>query len=147
MPQQRRESPPEPPMPDFGLGAGTTQRPAPVESPPAFNVTDFSLDPLPPVGAEPDIFKTAGATPTGGGHPPDFNLDLKDLNLELGGERTQAGPAKDDHWYDVQQKFDLAKAYEEMGDKDGAREILNEVMKEGDPEQQAQARKLLGPRG
>ena len=33
-----------------------------------------------------------------------------------------------------------------MGDKDGAREILNEVLKEGDPEQQAQARKLLGPR-
>ena len=33
-----------------------------------------------------------------------------------------------------------------MGDKDGAREILNEVLKEGDSEQQAQAKKLLGPR-
>ena len=30
-----------------------------------------------------------------------------------------------------------------MGDKDGAREILQEVIKEGDAEQQGQARKLL----
>jgi pilus assembly protein FimV len=134
-------------MPDFGLSGGASAAGAPVESPPAFNATDFSLDPLPPVGAEPDIFKTAGATPTGGSKTTDFNLDLKDLNLELGGQRAPAAAAKDDHWYDVQQKFDLAKAYEEMGDKDGAREILNEVLKEGDPEQQAQARKLLGPRG
>ena len=56
-------------------------------------------------------------------------------------------PAKDDHWYDVQQKFDLAKAYEEMGDKDGAREILQEVLKEGDAEQQDHAKKLLGTLG
>ena len=31
-----------------------------------------------------------------------------------------AGEVKDDHWYDVQTKFDLAKAYQEMGDKEGA---------------------------
>jgi pilus assembly protein FimV len=31
-----------------------------------------------------------------------------------------------------------------MGDKDGARDILQEVVKEGDAEQQSQARKLLG---
>jgi pilus assembly protein FimV len=47
----------------------------------------------------------------------------------------------------VQQKIDLAKAYEEMGDKDGAREILQEVVKEGDSEQQTQAKKLLGSLG
>ena len=145
VPQPRRDKPPEPPMPDFGLG--TSPGATPVESAPAFNVTDFTLDPLPPVGAEPDIFKTVGATPAGGDKTTDFNLDLKDLNLEPGGQRAPAGPAKDDHWYDVQQKFDLAKAYEEMGDKDGAREILNEVLREGDSEQQAQASKLLGPRG
>jgi len=72
----------------------------------------------------------------------DFKLD--DLKLELGEEPAKAdAPAKDDHWYDVQQKFDLAKAYEEMGDKDGARDILREVLKEGDTEQQTQATKLL----
>jgi len=53
-----------------------------------------------------------------------------------------SGP-KDDHWYDVQTKFDLAKAYQEMGDKDGAREILQEVIKEGDAAQNAEAQQLL----
>ena len=50
---------------------------------------------------------------------------------------------KDDHWYDVQTKFDLAKAYQEMGDKDGAREILKEVVQEGDAEQKAAAQAVL----
>ena len=54
----------------------------------------------------------------------------------------EAGP-KDDHWYDVQTKFDLAKAYQEMGDKDGAIEILREVIKDGDVAQQAEANTLL----
>jgi len=57
------------------------------------------------------------------------------------------GGAKDDHWYDVQTKFDLAKAYQEMGDKDGAREILQEVIKEGDAAQQAEAKQLLDSLG
>ena len=37
----------------------------------------------------------------------------------------------------------LAKAYEEMGDKDGARELLNEVVKEGDAAQKSQAEQML----
>ena len=44
---------------------------------------------------------------------------------------------------EVGTKLDLAKAYEEMGDKDGARELLNEVMKEGDAAQQQQAQTML----
>ena len=70
-------------------------------------------------------------------------IDLSGISLDLGTE-PKAVPAsvssgKDDHWYDVQTKFDLAKAYQEMGDKDGAREILKEVLLEGDPEQKAAA--------
>ena len=57
------------------------------------------------------------------------------------------GGVKDDRWYDVQTKFDLAKAYQEMGDKDGAREILQEVIKEGDAAQQAEAKALLDSLG
>jgi len=44
---------------------------------------------------------------------------------------------------EVATKLDLAKAYEEMGDKDGARELLKEVVKEGDPAQQQQAQTML----
>ncbi|TDJ37465.1 MAG: tetratricopeptide repeat protein, partial [Gammaproteobacteria bacterium] len=41
-------------------------------------------------------------------------------------------------------KLDLARAYIDMGDEDGARDILKEVMSEGNANQQQQAEKLLG---
>lgn len=40
-------------------------------------------------------------------------------------------------------KLDLAKAYIDMGDEDGARDILNEVLTEGSEAQQRQAQELL----
>jgi pilus assembly protein FimV len=49
----------------------------------------------------------------------------------------------DAHWQEVATKFDLAKVYTEMGDKDGAREILQEVIREGDAQQQQEAKALL----
>ena len=106
---------------------------------PDSNVVDFNLEPLPPVNAPMSMDKVSSEPP----QSVDFKLDLADLSF---GEtpKGEAGPKRDDHWYDVQQKFDLAKAYEEMGDKDGAREILQEVVREGDAEQKAQAQKLLG---
>ena len=54
-----------------------------------------------------------------------------------------SGGAHDARWQEVATKLDLAKAYEEMGDKDGTRELLNEVLKEGDNAQQDQARSIL----
>jgi len=76
------------------------------------------------------------------------DIDLSGISLELGGESQPAatgagGEGKDDRWYDVQTKFDLAKAYQEMGDKEGAREILREVIAEGDGEQKAAAQRVL----
>jgi len=41
-------------------------------------------------------------------------------------------------------KLDLARAYIEMGDNDGARDILGEVLKEGSAGQQGEAREMLG---
>jgi len=40
-------------------------------------------------------------------------------------------------------KLDLARAYVEMGDSDGARDILEEVALEGNDEQKAEAQELL----
>jgi len=40
-------------------------------------------------------------------------------------------------------KLDLARAYIDMGDADGARNILDEVLQEGNDEQQQEARKLM----
>jgi pilus assembly protein FimV len=72
-------------------------------------------------------------------------MDLGSISFDLG---TPAAPAAggapvDARWQEVATKLDLAKAYEEMGDKDGARELLNEVVKEGDAAQQQQAKTML----
>ena len=95
-------------------------------------------------------------TPRGGKSEPVLDLersapampeiDLSSISLDLGADLPMGGDAagpRDDKWYDVQTKFDLAKAYQEMGDKEGAREILREVIAEGDSEQQAAAQKVL----
>lgn len=44
-------------------------------------------------------------------------------------------------------KLNLAKAYMELGDSEGARSILNEVVRQGTGAQQEEARKLLGQMG
>jgi pilus assembly protein FimV len=44
---------------------------------------------------------------------------------------------------EVATKLELAQAYEEMGDREGARELLNEVLSEGSSAQQALARTRL----
>jgi pilus assembly protein FimV len=44
---------------------------------------------------------------------------------------------------EVGTKLDLARAYLDMGDPDGARSILNEVLEEGEPPQRQEARQLL----
>ena len=73
-------------------------------------------------------------------------LDLSGINLDLDGDttsQTTSASGKDEKWYEVQTKFDLAKAYQEMGDSDGAKEILQEVISEGDSEQKAAAESVL----
>lgn len=44
---------------------------------------------------------------------------------------------------EIETKLDLARAYMEMDDKDGARDILNEITSEGTDEQRQEAQKLL----
>jgi pilus assembly protein FimV len=80
--------------------------------------------------------------PKGGGPSSGLagiSLDLGSPAAGGGGEEGGQGAG----WQEVATKLDLAKAYEEMGDKDGARELLNEVMKEGDTAQQQKARTML----
>ncbi len=101
---------------------------------------EFNLNPLPVIGTPLATDNRVSSEAL----VVDFKLDLNSLDFDTPAKGPSATPARDDHWYDVQQKFDLAKAYEEMGDKDGTRDILQEVVKEGDAEQQVQAKKLLG---
>ncbi len=74
-------------------------------------------------------------------------LDLGGLSLDLGTPGDAGGGGNDAKWQEVATKLDLAKAYQEMGDKDGARELLNEVVKEGDAAQKGQAEQMLSGLG
>jgi pilus assembly protein FimV len=111
---------------------------------------DFRLPDAAPETETKDAAAAAPAAPGGDAHSIDLDfkvdepravpaVDLSKINLDLGSD--EAGG--DAQWQEVATKLDLAKAYEEMGDKDGARELLNEVLKEGDSAQQDQARNLL----
>lgn len=143
-------------MPDFTLEipeAGTmtqTDISLDAHAPAETSDIDFNIE-LPKddhATAEPTVWHVTGKTESQGSESGlDFKIDIGDINLNLD-DKPEAGPAagegdKDAHWYDVQTKFDLAKAYQEMGDKDGAQEILQEVIKEGDVEQRAEAQKFL----
>ncbi|MFK7915165.1 MAG: FimV/HubP family polar landmark protein, partial [Pseudomonadales bacterium] len=68
----------------------------------------------------------------------DLNLDEDSGTLALDDEFDFAD--SDDG---TSTKLDLAKAYIDMGDEDGARDILNEVLSEGTQTQQKQAQELL----
>lgn len=109
---------------DTGLDFNLDDKPAP----PAPDLTlDLNLDAGSPHKAE------AGAAP-----------DLSTISLDLGAPEPSAPPAgSDPKWQEIATKLDLAKAYEEMGDKDGARELLGEVIKDGDSAQKGQAQQLL----
>ncbi len=87
--------------------------------------------------------------------PTDF--DIGSINLDLSAPPAEAAavppePAEpavaapevhDAQWEEVNTKLDLAKAYEEMGDLEGARELLQEVLVEGSGDLVAQAQTIL----
>ncbi len=87
-----------------------------------FDLSGLDLSPSKPAGQ-------GAAAASGGG------LDLADLSLD--------SPAAESGGEAVGTKLELAKAYLEIGDKDGAREILNEVAKEGSSVQKDEAKKLI----
>jgi len=75
----------------------------------------------------------------------DLGLDEITLNLDKSGSTsaTSSAALKDDLWQEVATKLDLAKAYQEMGDVAGAREILDEVLRDGDAQQRESAQTLM----
>ena len=66
---------------------------------------------------------------------------LSELSLDLSEPAPAAAAAVDSGA--VGTKLELAKAYVEIGDSEGAKEILSEVAREGSAAQQAEAKKIL----
>jgi pilus assembly protein FimV len=94
-------------------------------------------------GTTPTLDFDLGSTGDTPAAPEAPAMDLSSITLDLGTTESATPPAQDAHWQEVATKLDLAKAYQEMGDKEGARELLNEVLKEGDAAQQTQAQSML----
>jgi pilus assembly protein FimV len=146
-----------------GAAPGATDKFAPLhdgvslepESVPKFDL-DFHLDEparATPPAAQPKpapvperALATAGA-PAPQLARPAAAVELDKLDLAFDPDRsTFEDPTPsvlDGQWHDAATKLDLAKAYQEMGDVEGAREILQEVLHEGDDEQKAEAKTLL----
>ena len=75
----------------------------------------------------------------------DMSLDLDDDDFSFDDDEGSEFGSDDDAGDEdeISTKLDLARAYIDMGDGDGAKEILSEVVAEGNDEQQQEAKALI----
>jgi pilus assembly protein FimV len=92
--------------------------------------------------ASPGVVTSSGGISPGDPKAPN-SLDLGSIDLDLGPMSVSTPTESDARWQETATKLDLARVYHDMGHHDDARELLGEVLREGDSAQQAQARKLL----
>jgi len=88
---------------------------------------DENIEPAPPELEEVDELSNQSEFAETSDEAPDLEFDIDDL----------------DEIDEAETKLDLAAAYIDMGDPDGARSILNEVLVEGNDEQKNRAHDLL----
>jgi pilus assembly protein FimV len=115
-------------MPDEGFDVSSTSRLATLDK--------ANLDfPVEPTQQQPAM-----------GRKVDLDLGAASGNYELPGSATEELAVPDLEpvtLSEVGTKLDLARAYVDMGDPDGARNILNEVLSEGSASQKQEAQRLL----
>ena len=111
---------------------------------------DFNLD-VPPAGPTPSAPSPA-SHPAGAFERTHSGIDTAierpfggiSLDLDNGAVNTPApSGGNGTRWQEMATKLDLAIAYRDIGDKDGARELLEEVLKDGDAAQVGKARELM----
>ncbi|HEY5761998.1 MAG TPA: FimV/HubP family polar landmark protein, partial [Rhodocyclaceae bacterium] len=110
---------PEAPVNLSGISLDLDKEPAAADEQAEAEGGDFDKTMLFTPGSLPDAEPTAGASPT-------VESDGFDSNVQA-----------------VATKLDLAKAYQEMGDAEGARELLDEVVAEGNQEQRRIAKEII----
>jgi pilus assembly protein FimV len=134
---EKAEAPKEAPKYDLDFHLEDDEKPAPMK-------------PQAPSREPALATEAAGAAPVQLTRPA-AALELDKLDLSFDPERsTFEDPTPsvlDGQWHDAATKLDLAKAYQEMGDLEGAREILQEVLHEGDEQQKSEAQGLLSKLG
>ncbi|WP_307724432.1 FimV/HubP family polar landmark protein [Pseudoduganella lurida] len=129
---------------------------------------DFALDALPELPDSPAGTASANgagtSAPAASAPPPEFDLSGIDLELdELADQPPAATPPLVDEpavpapaaapeqltplQMEMDTKLDLAVAYQEIGDKEGARELLDEVLRGGSDDQVSRANQMLASLG
>ncbi len=160
------------PQSDFGGHAGEAFQPVSAP-PLHMDLSDLSLDlnPMPPAAEVPAVVEEpapaavaanslpAWAMPAESQEEAPVRLDAATrpqeaavaqheepqtvMRLDTNLPHTLSAEGGIDGVRDLQIKFDLAKAYIEIGDKEGARELLQEVLDLGDPSFHAEAQALM----
>ncbi|RYE96605.1 MAG: pilus assembly protein FimV, partial [Oxalobacteraceae bacterium] len=155
------------------FGKTTPPAPSPVEPPLAEHadsrLMDFNLDDSDAPSAKPPVDQAdddsfvlldpeaptaphAQAQVQASDQPAPVDFDLSGISLDLdshdaGSEALHDVPTLGEQSYsnvaEMATKLDLASAYQEIGDREGARELLEEVIRGGDTEQSEKARGLL----
>ncbi|MDP2804324.1 MAG: FimV/HubP family polar landmark protein [Gallionellaceae bacterium] len=157
------------PAMDFDLSALESKAPADAssvteEKSPAMNLDDLVFDVTSSHASMPEVAQSAPVAGLDQGmeftldiptearveeaaKPAPMDVGLSEISLNLDEPEVEVSPAtsepKGEQWQEVATKLDLAKAYQEMGDQDGAREILEEVVRDGDEQQRETAESLL----
>lgn len=129
----------------FDLGTPAAAPAAPAKEP-SFDL-DFDLGaPAAEAAKSGSTGEARPAAPTG----DDFTVDLgepmtsESVEAALDVAATPStGEVQQQQWDEAATKLDLARAYIDMGDADGARSILEEVIAEGSAEQKKQAQDLI----
>lgn len=134
---------------DFDLELDAAPAPA-AATPASLDLADISLD-------LDDVEPVAPGAGQGQSDVLEMALEevaSADVVATTGSDRTsseegyvEVAPAMQPDNPEVTTKLELAQAYEEMGDQEGARDLLNEVLNEGSAAQQAEARLRLDQLG
>ncbi|NMG64270.1 hypothetical protein GPA19_04830 [Azoarcus indigens] len=135
---------PKPSAPAFDMSATVIQSDEPKQEDDAAAVVDLEKTSFDSSLLDFDLDIDA-PTATSVTEPPALDLTSIDLDLEPAVEEGTTGTATalPEAGGEVDTKLELARAYDEMGDKEGARELLEEVLKEGSAAQQLTARELM----
>lgn len=133
----------------FDLDFATDTDVKPIEEPLQMDASEISFD-FPsieePAVAKPKVTAKSDEFETNTFDLSDIDLNLADAESELSHEKPapkKAANAAGIDSPDVNIKLDLVAAYIDMDDKEGARELLEEILKEGGPNQQLRAKELL----
>jgi pilus assembly protein FimV len=145
---------------ESGAGRATEPQGADEEIPALADLGDFEIDlpslegidsRAPEQGDERPAVDLADLESGAGLGNLDFSsvdLELSDGDVGLAAADTAVAPTvASSRWQEMATKLDLASAYEEIGDKEGARELLQEVLDGGDVSQQQKARTMLAKIG